>query len=82
MRKIYYTHTITRTIEIDVECVYYPDHGEAEVLKATDSGNLQPVELEDDEEDECLNEGTQNLMQGMADDEADRRYEDRKLGDD
>ena len=82
MRKIHYTYNITRTIEIEVECVIYPDHDEAEVLKAIDCATLQPIELEDDEESECLNEGAAEHMQGMADDEADRRYEDRKLGDD
>jgi hypothetical protein len=82
MRKIHYTHSITRTIDIEVECVYYPDYGEAEVLKAIDCSNLQPIELEDDEESECLNEGAAECMQGMADEEADRKYEDRKLGDD
>ena len=82
MRKIHYTHTTTRTIEIEVECVLYPDYGEAEILKATDCETGKPIEIEDHEEEECLNEGVQNLVQGMADDEADRRYEDRKLGDD
>ena len=81
MRKIHYTHSITRTIEIEVECVYYPDYGEAEILKAIDCEDGKPIELEDHEEDECVNEGAAECMQGMADEEADRRYEDRKLGD-
>jgi len=79
MRKIHYTHNITRTIDIDVECVMYPDYGEAEVLKAVDCETGKTIELEDHEEALCINEGAAEHMQGMADDEADRRYEDRKL---
>jgi hypothetical protein len=79
MNKQHFTYTIERTIEIEVECVYYPSYGETEILRAIDCATGKPVELDDDEASEVYSEGTAEFQQGLEDDEADRKYEDWKL---
>ena len=78
MSKQYYKHLITRTIEIEVDCVYYPDYGEAEVLSVTDCATGAVVQLEDDEESQCLNEGAAEHIQDLAEQAAELRDELRR----
>tara|TARA_R100000152_G_C6725633_1_gene150936 strand:+ start:109 stop:369 length:261 start_codon:yes stop_codon:yes gene_type:complete len=79
MRKQHFTYSITRTIDIEVECVYYPDYEETEIIKAIDCATGAVIELEDHEVDECMTEGTADHHEGLKDAEDDRRYEDWKL---
>ena len=79
MHKQKFTYNITRTIEIEVECVYYPAYQETEIIKAINCETGEVIELEDHEVDECMTEGTADHHQGLQDAEDDRRYEDWKL---
>ena len=79
MNKQNFTYSITRTIDIEVECVYYPSYQETEIIKAIDCATGDIIELEDHEVDECITQGTADHNQGLKDAEDDRRYEDWKL---
>ena len=79
MRKQHFTYNITRTIDIEVDCVFYPAHNEIEIIKAIDCATGEPIELEDHETDEVNNQGAQDHVQGLKDAEDDNRYEDWKL---
>ena len=79
MNKQHFTYSITRTIDIEVECVYYPSYQETEIIKAIDCATGEAIELDDHEVDECISQGTADHNQGLKDDEDDRRYEDWKL---
>jgi len=79
MYKHHFTYSITRTIDIDVECVYYPSYQETEIIKAINCETGEVIELDDHEVDQCITEGTADHHQSLKDAEADRRYEDWKL---
>ena len=79
MNKQHFTYSITRTIDIEVECVYYPSYQETEIIQAIDCATGHIIELEDHEVDECITQGTADHKQGLKDAEDDRRYEDWKL---
>jgi len=79
MNKQHFTYYIERTIEIAVDCVYYPTYQETEILKATNCATGDVIELDDQEVDECITQGTTDHNQGLKDAEDDRRYEDWKL---
>mgnify|MGYP003149475261 CR=1 FL=1 len=79
MRKQHFTYHITRTVEIEVDCVFYPDYGEIDILKAINCETGKPIELEDHETEEVNEQGATDHVQGLKDAEDDRRYEDWKL---
>jgi hypothetical protein len=79
MRKQHFTYTITRTIDIEVECIFYPDVNETEIIKSIDCETGDPIELQDHERDECYETGTRDYVEGLRDAEQDRQYEDWKL---
>ena len=52
MRRQHFTYTITRTTEIEVECTFYPDYDEVEIISATNCETGEPIELDAHETDE------------------------------
>ena len=45
----HFTATISRTIDIDVDCKYYADDDRIEIIKAQDLSTGEDIELEDNE---------------------------------
>ena len=79
MRKQNFTYNITRTVDIEVECTFYPDYDEVEIIRATNCETGEPIELEAHETDEINEQGASEHVQGLKDAEDDNRYEDWKL---
>ena len=79
MRRQHFTYTITRTTEIEVECTFYPDYDEVEIISATNCETGEPIELDAHETDEVNERGASEHVQGLKDAEEDNRYEDWKL---
>tara|TARA_Y100000401_G_scaffold104441_1_gene96256 strand:- start:469 stop:720 length:252 start_codon:yes stop_codon:yes gene_type:complete len=79
MPKQSFTYSITRTIEIDVECVVDTYDGEVNILKATNCETGKDIDLECEEVSRIHSEGLEIYIQAVEDMEADNRYEEWKL---